>query len=107
MMTYLTYAVVFVVVIILFIILYKIFRFIVSLLLIGVFVVVAYLTNPTENVHKTAVSAKADRHDIKLRGKKVVRENYYLFSLTGLEEGEEYRLIGAGAFTKVVIFSKP
>jgi hypothetical protein len=27
--------------------------------------------------------------------------------LTGLEEGEEYRLIGAGAFTKVVIFSKP
>jgi hypothetical protein len=107
MMTYLTYAVVFVVVIIIFIILYKVFRFIVTMLLICVFLLVAYLTNPTEDVHKVAVSAKADQHDVKLRGKKVVRENYYLFSITGLDEGEEYRVIGAGAFTRVIIFSKP
>jgi hypothetical protein len=107
MLTYLTYIAVFAVIIVLFILLYKIFKFIISILLIGLFGIVAYLTNPSEESHKQAVLKKAEENKITLRDKKVKREDYYFFSLTGIDEQGEHRIIGAGAFTKVFVFSKP
>jgi hypothetical protein len=106
-MEYLTYIAVFAVVIIVFIILYKIFRFIISILLIGLFLIFAYFTNPTDEQHREAVKQKAVRIDASLKNKKVVRENYYVFSITKLNHRDEHRVIGAGAFTKVFIFANP
>ena len=60
-MTYVTYFIVFAAIIIIFFILYKIFRFIISLLLIGLFLVIAYFTNPTEEQHRHAAVQKAER----------------------------------------------
>lgn len=106
-MTYLTYIVVFAAIILVFFVLYKIFRFIVSLLLIGLFVVIAYFTNPTEEAHRRAVLQKAERTNTTMKGKKARRENYYIFSLTRIDLADGHRIIGAGAFTQVFIFSKP
>lgn len=107
MMTYLTYIVVFAVIIVLFFILYKIFRFIIGLLVIALIVVIAYLTNPSEEVHRQAVLRKAAETKTSLKKKKISREDFYLFSLTALDENNEHRIIGAGGFTTVFIFSKP
>jgi type IV secretory pathway VirB3-like protein len=106
-MTYLTYIAVFVVIIIVFVILYKIFRFIISLVLIVVFLLFAFFTNPTEEMHRRAVIEKARKTGTPLRNKRIARENFYVFSLTKVYRGEEKRIVGAGAFTQVFIFSKP
>lgn len=106
-MTYVTYIAVFAAIIVIFVILYKIFRFVISLLLIGLFLVIAYFTNPTEEMHRSAVLQKAERSDTPMRGKKVRRENYYIFSLTRIDHRDGHTVIGAGAFTQVFIFSKP
>ncbi len=107
MMTYLTYIAVFIVVIIIFFLLYKIFRFLVSILLVALIVIIAYFTNPTEQMHKEAVLNKAKSTDSSMRNKKVSRENFYVFSITAVDHGDEHRLVGAGAFTQVFIFNKP
>ena len=107
MMTYVTYIAVFAAIIIIFIILYKIFRFIVSLLLIVVFAAIAYFTNPTLEKHRLAVTEKAKKLDSPMRKKSVSRESYYLFSLTAIDQGDDHRIVGVGAFTKVFIFGKP
>lgn len=106
-MTYVTYIAVFAAIIIIFIILYKIFRFVISLLLIGLFLVIAYFTNPTEEMHRNAVLQKAERTDASMRGKKVRRENYYIFSLTRIDHRDGHSIVGAGGFTQVFVFSKP
>jgi hypothetical protein len=106
-MAYITYILVFIVVVIVFIILYKIFKFLISILLIGVFVILAYFTNPTEEMHRAAVLRKAEQEDIPMRNKKVVRDNYYVFSLTKIRHADESKVVGAGGFTQVIIFSKP
>ena len=106
-MTYVTYFVVFAAIIIIFFILYKIFRFIISLLLIGLFLVIAYFTNPTDEQHRHAAVQKAERTGTSLKGKKARRENYYIFSLTRIDGADGHKIIGAGAFTQVFIFSKP
>jgi hypothetical protein len=105
-MLYLTYIVVFVVIILVFIILYKIFKFIVSILLIGLFVVIAYFTNPSEERHRAAVIEKLEKENLTARPV-VDRENYYVFSLTSVNKSNDRKIIGAGAFTRVFIFSKP
>jgi hypothetical protein len=106
-MEYLTYIAVFAAIIIVFIILYKIFRFVISLLLIGVFLILAYFTNPNDEQHREAVKEKATKVQMILKNKKIVRENYYIFSITKVYHKDEHRVIGAGAFTKVFIFAKP
>lgn len=106
-MTYVTYIAVFAAIIIIFFVLYKIFRFVISLLLICLFLVVAYFTNPTEEQHRRAALQKAERTDSSMRGKKARRENYYVFSLTRIDHQDGHKIIGAGAFTQVFIFSKP
>jgi hypothetical protein len=68
---------------------------------------IAYVTNPSVENHKEAVQKKAAKEGISLRHKKVERENYYLFSLTRLSQGDEGKVIGAGGFTQVIVFRKP
>jgi hypothetical protein len=95
------------VIIVIFIVLYKVFKFIISLVLIGVFLMIAYITNPSIENHKAAVYKKAAKEGISLKHKKVDRENYYLFSLTRLSQEDDEKVIGAGGFTQVIVFRKP
>ena len=102
-----TYIIVLAIIVVLFIIFYKIFKFIVSLILILAFLLLAYVTNPSLEMHRHAVVEKAKKEKVSLRRKRVERENYYIFSLTKVTEGEDHTLVGAAAFTQVFIFSKP
>jgi hypothetical protein len=93
-------------IIIVFFILFKIFSLLMRVLMIVVFLLLAYFTNPSIEQHVTAVQNKAEREDKKISLKRVEREDYKLFSLTKLAEGDEKKIIGAGAFTKVVVFAE-
>jgi hypothetical protein len=102
-----TYIIVLILVVVVFFILYKIFKFIISVILILVFMLLAFLTNPSLEMHERAVQRKATQTDTALKGKRVQRDNFYLFSLTEIIEGKDRSLVGAGAFTQVFIFKKP
>ena len=106
-MLYVTYFLVFAALIVLFIILYKIFKFLVSFVVIAVLVLVAYLTNPSEEKHREMVRQKATLGHVSMLTKKVSRENFYLVSLTRVSELGDDRIVGAGAFTQVYIFGNP
>jgi energy-coupling factor transporter transmembrane protein EcfT len=106
-MEYITYIVTFVVVVLIFFLLYKIFRFIISILLVGLLALIAYFTNPSLEKHREAVQAKARKENISMRNKKVDRESFYIFSMTRVKEGADFKVVGAGAFTKVIVFRNP
>ena len=90
-------------------------------ILAGIFVG-AYLTNPTEDMHREAAKEKLNKmalnllskYGIDLSGKyvdefiqnHVSADNYYLFSTTRVHWSGESRIIGIGAFGRVYISGK-
>ncbi len=89
-----------IVIIIVFYVLYKIFKLIMSLILVGVFLLIAYVTNPSIESHRKEFQKEYPMEILKTRH--VGLEDYYVFSLTTF--GDEKKVIGAGAFTQVFIF---
>jgi predicted membrane protein len=94
-------------IIIVFVILYKIFKFLISLILIVVFLLIAYITNPSDEEHLLAVQKKAREENVSMTKLSVHRDDYYVFSLTHSVHNDDRKLIGAGAFTQVLIFRNP
>jgi multisubunit Na+/H+ antiporter MnhG subunit len=96
------------VVIIVFIILFKVFKWVLRLLVVAVFIFIAYLTNPVQEQHQEALSRRATKEGLSIKGTQVEVDDYYVFSLTNsINTNEEKKVIGAGAFTQVVIFRNP
>jgi hypothetical protein len=95
------------IVIVVFIVLFKVFKFLMRLLLFGVFLLLAFLTNPDISQHEIAAQEKAQQNGISMRGKTVVVDDYYVFSLTNIEENNDKKIIGVGAFTQVLLFRNP
>lgn len=85
-------------------ILFKIFKLITRLLLIAVFLIIAYFTNPGLEKHTQAVQAKAEKDNVKFRNKSVTVSDFKIFSLTKVSSEDDERLVGAGLFTRVWIF---
>lgn len=96
-----------VVIIIAFIILFKVFKLVMRLLLAGVFLLLAYITNPGLEQHKEAAHKKAKANHIPVIGRKIEADDYYVFSLTYSRSLTNRKVIGAGAFTQVIIFRNP
>jgi hypothetical protein len=92
------------VVIVVFVILFKIFRWLMRLILIVVFLGLAWVTNPDATDHCTAVEKKYPGTHSAIKHCNV--NDYYVFGLTEWTNGET-RVIGAGAFTQVIIFRSP
>lgn len=95
------------VIILVFVVLFKVFKLLMRLLLVGVFLLGAFLTNPDISQHEIAAQQKAKKNGISMRGKSVVVDDYYVFSLTNIEEDNDKKIIGAGAFTQVLLFRNP
>jgi hypothetical protein len=95
------------VIIVVFVVLFKVFKFLMRLLLFVVFLILAFLTNPDIAQHEIATQEKAKQNGISMHGKSVVVDDYYVFSLTNIEEGNDRKIIGAGAFTQVFLFRNP
>jgi hypothetical protein len=92
------------VVVVVFIILFKVFKWLMRILLIVVFLGLAWLTNPDTTDHCHAVEEKYP--DVPAIVKHCNRNNYYVFGLTEWTDGDT-KVIGAGAFTQVIIFRSP
>ncbi len=95
------------VVVVVFIILFIVFKWVLRLLVVVAFLFIAFITNPPLEKHVYAVEAKAERDGFDFRANTIHVDDYYVFSLTRVIRGDETRVIGAGAFTQVVIFSRP
>lgn len=93
-------------VIIVFIILFKVFKLLLRLLIVAVFLLLAYLTNPGLEQHRQAVLRKAEKNNHPLTDQTIVIDDYLVFSLTRIEDENRSKVIGAGAFTQVVVFGK-
>ena len=89
------------VVIVIFIILFKVFKLLMRLLLVAVFLLLAFITNPDLEAHQEAVARKENLNHVKVG--LIDIDDYYVFSLTKVTTPDS-RIIGAGAFTQVVIF---
>jgi hypothetical protein len=89
------------VVVILFL-LFKVFKLITRLVLIAVFLLAAFLTNPKLEKHKEAVREKPGIH----LGKVTVKD-LWIASLTQYTNLEGTKTIGFGLFTQVFIFRDP
>ena len=85
-------------------ILFKIFKLITRLLLIAIFLIIAYLTNPSLEKHTLKVKEKAEKDHVKFGNKSVAISDFKIFSLTKIVHGDDERLVGAGLFTRVWIF---
>jgi hypothetical protein len=93
-----------IIVIIVFIILFKVFKWLMRILLIVVFLGIAWLTNPETTDHIDAVEkAYPDVHAV---AKHCNANDFFFFSLTEWMHGEP-KVIGVGAFTQVIIFRSP
>lgn len=95
------------VVIVIFIILFRIFKWVLRLLVVVAFLLIAFVTNPPLEAHHQAVERMAEKENIDMEGMKVEMDDYYIFSLTHSVRGDQRKVIGAGAFTQVVIFREP
>jgi hypothetical protein len=95
------------VVVVAFIILFMIFKWVLRLLVVVAFLFVAYITNPPLEKHIYAVESKAEKDGFSFSASSIQIDDYYVFSLTRVVRADETRVIGAGAFTQVVIFSRP
>jgi hypothetical protein len=85
-------------------ILFKIFKLITRLLLIAIFLIIAYLTNPGIEKHTLAVKTKAEKNNVKFHNKNVTVSDFKIFSLTKVTSDDHERLVGVGLFTRVWIF---
>jgi hypothetical protein len=92
------------VVVIVFIILFKVFKLLMRVLLIVVFLGLAWLTNPDTTDHCEAVEKKYP--GVRAVVKHCHVDDYYVFGLTEWIDGDR-KVIGVGAFTQVVIFRSP
>ncbi len=95
------------VVVVIFIILFRVFKWVLRLLVVVAFLLIAFVTNPTPDVHQQAVERMAEKENIDISGVETEVDDYYVFSLTHSVKGDERKVIGAGAFTQVVIFREP
>lgn len=95
------------VIVIIFIILFMVFKWMLRLLVVVAFLFIAYVTNPPPEKHLYAVEVKAEKEGFNSRTNNIHVDDYYVFSLTRVVRGNETRVIGAGAFTQVFIFSRP
>jgi membrane protein required for beta-lactamase induction len=87
--------------------LFKVFKLVLRLLLVVVFLGIAYLTNPDLEDHQQAVKEKAESNNTSLSGKTVAVSDYLIFSFTRIIEGDDDKLVGVGLFTVVWIFRTP
>jgi len=95
------------VVIVIFIVLYKVFKWVLRLLVLVAFLLIAFVTNPSTEAHQQAVERKAEKENINLKRVTVEVDDYFVFSLTHTVKDDERKLVGAGAFTQVYIFREP
>ncbi len=95
------------VIIVVFIILFKVFKWVLRLLVLVVFLLIAFVTNPPVEAHREAVERKAAKENSDVEHVTIEADDYYVFSLTHSVTRGERKLIGAGAFTQVVIFRQP
>ncbi|WP_331970969.1 hypothetical protein [Ohtaekwangia sp.] len=85
-------------------ILFKIFKLITRLLLIAIFLILAWLTNPNLTQHQKAVDKKAEEQSIKLHNREVAVHDFKIFSLTAIRNDGSNKTVGVGMFMKVWIF---
>ena len=91
------------VVVIIVFILFRIFKVIMSFIVLVVFLIAAYITNPSFEEHVQAVKDKGQKTGIWIKSSQIKVENFKVLSLTKVKESD--KLIGIGAFTKVWIFN--
>lgn len=82
-------------------ILFKVFKLLTRIIIIAVFLLIAYFTNPGIKKHENAVHAKNSKINISNR---VSIKDLKVASLTQLKTKGEIEVVGMGAFTRVWIF---
>ena len=104
MQTILIVAVIFVVVYLLF----KLFKTLFKWLLIGVvaLVAVAFFSNPDFAAHRDKLTQMKKGLSREIEEKKVVFDDYKIFSLTRKKVNGEEKIVGVGAFGKVWYFDE-
>lgn len=95
------------VVVVVFIVLFMIFKWMLRLLVVVAFLFIAFVTNPSPEKHLGAVEQKAEETGSRFRPNTIQVDDYYVFSLTKVVTDKDSRVVGAGAFTQVVIFGAP
>jgi hypothetical protein len=85
-------------------ILFKVFKFITRLILIVIFLVLAYVTNPSIIRHQAAIDARAEKTNASLKGWDLKVTDLRIASITKITDGTETKIVGLGAFTRVWIF---
>jgi hypothetical protein len=101
-----TFLAIIIVVVVLFL-LFKVFKLILRLIVVIVFLLLAYFTNPNLEKHIHAVDEKAEAAHQSVSLRHVHRKDYKIFSLTEWQNGDDSKIIGAGMFTKVWIYTLP
>lgn len=95
-------------VIVILFVLFKVFKLLTRIVLIAVFLGIAFLTNPKEEKHQWAAQEKARVEQITLKPERIKIKDLKVASLTLYEHPDgDYKTIGVGMFTKVFIFRNP
>lgn len=89
---------------IVFYLLFKVFKFITRLILVIIFLALAYFTNPSLVRHEVAVRTASEKNGTSLEGWTVTVMDLKVASITRLTQDGSAKVVGAGAFTKVWIF---
>jgi hypothetical protein len=89
---------------IVFYLLFKVFKFITRLILVIIFLAIAYFTNPSLVRHEAAVQTKVEEDGTSLEGWTVTVMDLKVASITRLTQHGSSKVVGVGAFTKVWIF---
>ncbi|WP_267292043.1 hypothetical protein [Parachryseolinea silvisoli] len=87
-----------------FYLLFKVFKFITRLILVIIFLALAYITNPSLVRHEAAVRTKSEKDGTSLEGWTVTVTDLKVASITRLTQGNSNKAVGVGAFTRVWIF---
>lgn len=89
-------------------VLFKVFKLLTRIILVAVFLGIAFLTNPKEEKHQWAAQEKARVKHIMLKPESIKIKDFRVASLTQFELSQnESKTIGIGLFTKVFIFRNP
>ena len=87
--------------------LFKVFKLLTRIILVAVFLLIAFLTNPGDKKHQEAVDKKAREGKIKLITPRVKVKDLWVASLTQVKDDGDEKTIGIGLFTKVFVFRDP
>ncbi|MBT1710267.1 hypothetical protein KK062_18615 [Fulvivirgaceae bacterium PWU5] len=87
-----------------FYLLFKVFKFITRLILVIIFLALAYITNPSLVRHEAAVRTKSEKDGTSLEGWTVTVTDLKVASITRLTQDDSNKAVGVGAFTRVWIF---